>query len=211
MLLQAGDKNKKKGNFLTKISPKRNRKRLKPTIFLTENRKGLSVVIGYVLLIAISVVMSIVVYTWLKGYVPKDAIKCSEGTSIFIKDLVYTCTPGAETLNITVKNSGKFSVNGYFIHASNVSDPDSLAVIDISPRVLLGGKISGNSIVFNELVYNYLTPDEPTNVRMTSFNVTGYGRLYKVEIIPIRLQEEGNKKRIVSCGDAKISEMLACK
>jgi len=198
MLLQAGDKNKKKGNFLTKISPKR-------------NKRGLSVVIGYVLLIAISVVMSIVVYTWLKGYVPKDAMKCSEGTSIFIKDLVYTCTPGQETLNITVKNSGKFSVNGYFIHASNVSDPDSLAVIDISSRVLLGGKISGNSIVFNELVYNYLTPDEPTNVRMTSFNVTGYGKLYKVEIIPIRLQDEGNKKRIVSCGDAKIAEMLACK
>jgi len=169
------------------------------------------VVIGYVLLIAISVVMSVVVYSFLKGYVPKDTTKCSEGTSIFIRDIFYTCTSGAETLNITVKNNGKFSVNGYFIHVSNVSNLDALATIDISSRIKLGGNISGNSIVFNNLIYNYLTPDEPNNVRTSSFNVTKYGRLYKVEIIPTRLQEEGNKKKIVSCGDAKISEMLTCK
>ena len=198
MLLQAPDKSRKKGNFLS-------------TIFLKRNRNGLSVVIGYVLLIAISVVMSVVVYSFLKGYVPKDTTKCSEGTSIFIRDIFYTCTPGAETLNITVKNNGKFSVNGYFIHVSNVSNLDALATIDISSRIKLGGNISGNSIVFNNLIYNYLTPDEPNNVRTSSFNVTKYGRLYKVEIIPTRLQEEGNKKKIVSCGDAKISEMLTCK
>jgi len=175
------------------------------------DKRGLSIVIGYILLIAISIVMSIVVYSWLKTYVPKDTAKCAEGTSIFIRDIAYTCTPEKETLNITVKNNGKFSVNGYFIHVSNVSDLDALATIDISSRVLVGGKTSGNSIVFNELIDNYLTPNEPTNVRTTSFNVTRYGRLYKVEIIPIRLQEEGNKKRIVSCGDAKIEETLICK
>jgi len=198
MLLTVRDKNKKTGNFLGTISLKR-------------NRKGLSMVIGYVLLIAISITMSIIVYSWLIRYVPTDSIKCSEGTSIFISDMAYACTPGAETLNITVKNSGKFSVNGYFIHVSNVSDPDALATIDISSRIKVGGNVSGNSIVFNYLIYNYLTPDEPTNVRTSSFDVRGYGRLYKVEIIPIRRQEEGNKKKIVSCGDAKIDELLVCK
>ena len=189
---------------------KKRNMRQKPTIFLIKNRRGLSVVIGYVLLIVISISMSIIVYNWLIPIIPKDLPKCSEGTSIFIRDIAYSCTPGAETLNITVKNSGDFSVNGYSIRVSNVSDLDSLAVIDISSRVLLGGKISGNSIVFNELIYNYLTPDEPTNVRMTSFNVTGYGQLYKVEIIPTRLQEYGNRKISVRCGDA-IKEVLVCK
>lgn len=175
-----------------------------------QDKRGLSAVIGYVLIIAISIVMSIVVYAWLKTYVPKDTTKCSEGTSIFIRDTAYTCTLGQETLNITIKNNGKFSVNGYFIHVSNSSDLDSLATIDISSRIRVGGNISGNSIVFNQLIYNYLTPDEPTNVRTSSFNVSGYGQLYKVEIIPIRLQEEGTKKRIVSCGDSKVEETLAC-
>lgn len=192
------NKSKKTGNFLATISLKR-------------NRRGLSVVIGYILLIAISIVMSIVVYQWLKTYVPKDTTKCSEGTSIFIKEIAYTCTSGKETLNITVKNNGRFSVNGYFIHVSNVSNLDALATIDISSRILVGGKITGSSISFNELIANYLTPDEPTNVRMSSFNVTGYGRLYKVEITPIRIQREGNINRSVSCGDSKIEENLVCK
>jgi len=172
------------------------------------NKKGLSLVIGYVLLIAISIVMSIIVYSWLKTYVPKETLKCPEGTSLFIKEIEYTCTPGKETLNITVKNNGKFSINGYFIHVSNKSG-EELPTIDISSRILVGGKISGNSIVFSESI-NYLTPDEPTNVRMSSFNVTGYGQLYKIEIIPIRIQEEDNKKRTVSCGDAKVEEVLTC-
>jgi hypothetical protein len=176
-----------------------------------KNKKGISIVIGYILLIAISIVMSVLVYSWLKTYVPKESLKCPEGTSLFIKEISYTCTPGKETLNITVKNNGKFSINGYFIHVSNVSDPDALATIDISSRILIGGKTSGSSIVFDNLIENYLTPDEPTNVRMSSFNVTGYGTLYKVEIIPIRLQKEDNKKRIVSCGDAKVEEMFSCK
>jgi hypothetical protein len=175
------------------------------------DKKGLSMVIGYVLLIAISIVMSIIVYSYLKTYVPANPVECSEGTSLFIKEIAYACTPGAETLNITVKNNGKFSINGYFIRVSNVSNPDALAIIDISSKVLIGGEISVNSIAFNNLIENYLTPSEPTNVRMTSFNVAGYGRLYKVEIIPIRLQKEGNKKRVLSCDDARVEEMLTCR
>jgi len=198
MLSIVRKKNKKTGSFFG-------------TIFRKKNRKGLSMVIGYVLLVAISVVMSIIVYSWLKTYVPTDTIKCAEGTSIFIRDIAYTCTPGEETLNITVKNNGKFSVNGYFIHVSNVSNPDEIATIDISSKIKVGGNISGNSIVFSNLIYNYLTPDEPTNVRTSSFDVRGYGTLYKVEIIPIRLQEEGSKKKIASCADAKIEEALVCK
>jgi len=182
-----------------------------PTLFHKKNRKGLSMVIGYVLLIAISIVMSIIVYSYLKTYVPADSAKCSEGTSLFIKDIAYACTSGAETLNITVKNNGKFSIEGYFIRVSNVSNLDALAIIDISSKVFEGGEISGNAIVFNNLIENYLTPNEPTNLRMTSFNVAGYGRLYKVEIIPIRIQEEGNKKRVVSCNDARIEETLTCR
>lgn len=176
-----------------------------------KNKRGLSVVIGYVLLISVSIAMSILVYQWLKTYVPKDAIKCSEGTSIFIKDITYTCTSGKETLNITVKNNGKFSINGYFIYVSNVSDPNILTTIDISSRIAEGGGTTGNSIVFSDLIENYLTPDEPTNIRKSSFDVTGYGTLYKVEIIPTRIQEENNKKRVVSCSDAKVEEAFTCK
>jgi len=180
------------------------------SLLVIGNKRGVSVVIGYVLLIAISIVMSILVYAWLKNYVPSETAQCPDETSIFIRDVAYTCTPGSETLNITLKNNGKFSVNGYFIRVSNVSDSDALAATDISSRIKFGGNISGNSIVFSNLIYNYLTPDEPANVRFSSFDVSGYGRLYKIEIIPTRIQEEGSKKKLVSCSNSKIEEVLTC-
>jgi len=175
-----------------------------------KNRRGLSQVIGYVLIIAISITMSIIVYAWLLPIIPTPDIKCAEGTSIFIKDAAYACTPGAETLNITVQNNGNFNVNGYYIRVSNVSDQNALAIIDISSRIKVGGNISGNSIIFNNLIYNYLTPEEPNNVRTSSFDVSGYGRLYKVEITPTRIEEYGNKKKFVGCRNA-VKEALVCK
>ena len=195
----------------SRVSHKRKKGGNSTTIFLKKNRIGLSAVIGYVLIIAISITMSIVVYSWLKTFVPAQELKCPDGTSVFIRDLAYTCTPGAETLNITLKNNGKFSVNGYFIQVSNDSNLDALPTIDISSRIRLGGNVSANSIVFSYLIYNYLTPGEPTNVRMSSFNVSGYGRLYKVSITPSRIEEQGTKKKSVICSAAKIEEEIACK
>jgi FlaG/FlaF family flagellin (archaellin) len=171
-----------------------------------KNRKGLSIVVGYVLLIAISIVMSVIVFVWLRTYVPKDTMKCPDGTSVFIKDISYNCA--SKVLTVTLKNNGKFSVNGYFIHVSNKTN-EELATIDLSSRIMSGGNVSGNAITFS-LDQNSLTPTEPTNSKISLFNVTGYGTLYKLEIIPTRFQEEDEKMRFVSCGDAKVEETLTC-
>lgn len=180
---------------------------LLPATMDRKNKKGLSIVIGYILLIAISIVMSVIVFQWLRTYVPKDSLQCSEGTSVFIKDISYNCT--SMMLKVTLKNNGKFSVDGYFIHASNKSG-EELATIDLSSRITSGGNVSGSSITFDPFNQNALTPDEPTNVKVSYFNATGYGLLYKIEIIPIRIQEQENKRRVVSCSDAKVEEALTC-
>jgi hypothetical protein len=174
-------------------------------MWLQADKKGLSIIIGYVLLIVISIVMSIIVFQFLKNYVPKDVASCPEGTSVFIRDVSYNCTEN--TLAITLKNNGKFSVDGYFIHVSNQTE--GISTIDLSSKILSGGNISGNSVIFSLMTQNSLTPDEPTNVKLVRFNVSGLGALYKVEIIPTRIQED-TRKRVVSCGDAKVQETLAC-
>ncbi|MDD5012553.1 MAG: hypothetical protein PHQ66_02840 [Candidatus Nanoarchaeia archaeon] len=180
------------------------------------DKRGLSLVIGYILLIAISVVMSVIVYQWLRTYVPTESVECDEGVSIFINDVSYDCTAG--NLEVTTRNNGKFSVNGYFIRASNNSE--GLATIDLSLNILggYGGSIYGNtnSISFsNETCVsdceNSLTPTVSSNVKSLTFNVSSYGgNLVKIEIIPTRIQEIDNKKRLVSCGGAKIEETLVC-
>lgn len=179
--------------------------------FFPKNRKGISIVIGYILLIAISIVMSIVVYQWLVTYVPTESIECDDGSSLFISSISYDCL--TYTLDITVKNNGRFSLQGYFIHASNKTEGE-IATIDLSHDVtnetgqIDTSKIYGNSIIFNELVENALNPGSPA---LSTFNVTKYGSsLKKIEIIPTRIQEIKGVKRLVTCGDAKIEEVLTC-
>ena len=77
-------KKKKKSQIPIIFLPK-NRKSL-GTLFLPKNRKAVSEMIGYILLITIGIAMSIIIFTWLKGYIPKESIECSEGVSVFIKN-----------------------------------------------------------------------------------------------------------------------------
>jgi FlaG/FlaF family flagellin (archaellin) len=174
------------------------------------DKRGISVVIGYVLLIAISIVMSVLVYQWLRTYVPKEAIKCEEGTSVFLKDVSYDCA--ASKLTLTIKNNGKFSVDGFFIHISNKSGED-LAAIDISKNIDASqtSYLAGNEIKFSELTANSLSPEGTSNTATFSFNTASYGTIYKVEIIPVRIEVIDSKTRLVSCSDAKVSENLVCK
>lgn len=171
---------------------------------MNKNKRGLSEVIGYILLISISIIMSVVVYQWIKTYVPKDSPKCAEGTSLFVKEILYDCANSK--LNISVRNNGKFSINGYFIHVSNKAN-ETLATIDISGNITFGGNVSGNSVIFSQLTENSL---EPAGIKTSSFNVADLGRLYRLEIIPIRIQEIDGRKRVVSCGDSKVEETLNC-
>ena len=192
------------------INKKKENRKFSHYNFFKKNKKGLSEVISYILLIAVSIAMSIAVYQWLKTYVPTESVTCNDGTSIFIKTISYQCSVNPKLLTVTVENNGKFGIDGYFIHASNNPDPNALATVDISGKVTKGGIIFGNSIEFSNTVENSLSPEEEHNIQISSFNVQSFGTLYKLEIIPFRMQVVDNKKRIVSCSDAKVEETLTC-
>jgi hypothetical protein len=174
---------------------------------MMQNKRGISIVIGYVLIIVISIVMSALVYQWLKTYVPKDAAACPDGTSMFIKQTTYDCTTGI--LTVTVKNNGRFGLDGYFIHASNRSD-EKLSTIDISNNFMGSlALISGSEVRFF-LLENGLSPESDSNTNTEIFNVSSYGRLYKIELIPVRIQIVERKKLVASCTAAKTEEVLSC-
>lgn len=182
---------------------------LRATTRKKQDKKGLSVIIGYILLIAISIVMSVVVYNWLKTYVPKDVVACQDGTSVFIKELNYNCVEGSKKLEIILKNNGKFSVAGYYVRASDAPN-QNIATIDLSSSVIEnheGENTFGSAVVF-VLGENNLEPGES---RALSFDMNSYSTLYKIELIPVRWQEAEGKKKLVSCNDAKIDGALICK
>jgi len=84
---------------------------------LVKNKRGLSNIVGYVLLISITIALSVIVYGWLRFYVsPEDIDTCSEGVNVIIRS--YECfLPGADGLGgriiVTLKNKGLFTVDGY--------------------------------------------------------------------------------------------------
>ena len=173
---------------------------------LNKSKKAVSVIIGYVLLITFAVVLGVIVYTWMKTYVPQEDINCPSGTSLLIESYTYDCSSNILTLNI--KNNGKFSVGGYFIYATDNSS-QQLATIDLSKMntdnasmlkplgIIFGGIGSGNK--------NSLAPND---VEREIYNLTGIGRIYLIEIVPIRWQTQDRKMTLVSCKDAEIKEQI---
>lgn len=172
-------------------------------MFTQTKKKGISPIIGYVLLVTFVIILGVLIYNWMKTYVPQEDLECPDGTSLFIKD--YSCD--SSTLNLTIKNNGKFNVGGYFIYATTTPE-QALATRDISlyidePVAHLnptGIKLTGE---MNSL--------KPTQEEIESYDISNVSfAIYSVEIIPIRWQKERRINRIVSCSNSKISEEISC-
>ncbi|MCK5149359.1 hypothetical protein KAJ87_00340 [Candidatus Pacearchaeota archaeon] len=168
-----------------------------------KSKKGVSIMIGYVLLIVFAIIISFVVYRSLKTYIPKDVIECPEGVSIFIEQADFNSV--TSILNLSLINNGKFNIAGYFIYARNISDEEVLATISLA-EYTPKGKDKGGYVLLH--MDNSLKPNEKIN-NLFDLSATGIGEIYSIEIIPTRFQEEENKIRFVSCGDAKVSETIS--
>ena len=96
---------------------------------MQKNRKGISIMIGYIFLITITIVISTIVFQQLKTYIPTEKIECPEGVSIFLKEVTYDCD--INELNITLKNNGRFNIAGYFIAGAD-SPEKEIATINLS-------------------------------------------------------------------------------
>jgi hypothetical protein len=168
------------------------------------DKRAVSIMVGYVLLVTSAVIMGVIVYQWIRTYVPTEALECPEGVSIFLKEYSYDC--GVEELTATLKNNGRFNLAGYFIHATNNTNQE-LATIDLSGYTSLGeGK--GGTVLFTGTTNSFEPSDEKTHV--FDLRNSGIGQIYSIEIVPVRFQEEEGKQRFTSCGNAKVEEMIHC-
>jgi len=167
-------------------------------------KKGISAVIGYILLITFAIIISALLYQWLRSYVPRESLECPDGVSLFLKDYIYDCT--GENIHITLKNNGRFNIAGYFIHATNRPD-QKLATINLIDYT--DAEKGHGAILLGDENNNTIEPGEEIG---NDFDLTGsdIGRIYSLQIIPVRWQEAENRIKFVSCGKAKIEEELIC-
>ncbi|MFH1522084.1 MAG: archaellin/type IV pilin N-terminal domain-containing protein [archaeon] len=142
---------------------------------LGKKKKALSNVVGYVLLISITISLSVLVYGWLKFYVSEEDIAtCPDGISIIIKD--YGCIPsplGADSgyLSITLKNKGLFKVDGYSLRVHDRPDADFgfYTFNDTGVAIMPGGEDTGTYYFADKLVDDGKALKEVTLVEVQPF------------------------------------------
>lgn len=170
-------------------------------------KKGISIMVSYVLLIVFVIIIGAIVYQWLRTYVPTQAMECPDGVSLFIKDADFDSSDSQ--LIITLRNNGRFNLAGYFIHATNSSDQE-LPIIDLSGYLDTTegrpGMIFGNSVLFFESEGNLFTPGSEKSY---FFDIpSSIGEPHLIRITPTRFQEVDERQRFVSCSDARVGQLV---
>jgi hypothetical protein len=82
------------------------------------DKKAISLIVAYVLLITIAIALSALVYSWLRFYVgPSQNEECPEGVALIIQD--YDYDDRNNNLSLTLQNKGRFNVTGFIVRVSD--------------------------------------------------------------------------------------------
>lgn len=153
---------------------------------IKKEKRGISELLSYVLLVGLGVTLSVAVYSWLTFYIHQSKIElCPEGVSIIISN--YNCS--ADKLSLEVRNKGLFNIDGFILRANN--------------------RTKGNP-VFKIFVYNYTsaaTPPLSPSQGFTHINIDyrATAKITELEIQPYRIFENSS---IVLCDKAVIKQKV---
>lgn len=126
------------------------------------NKKSVSEMIAYVLLVVIAISVSVIVYSFLRAYIPREPEKCPDDVSLIIQD--YSCLDDIFTL--TIKNQGLHSVDGMYVYISNQSGVPVVFPLEekvphgVSGEVFFPSRLNASdsmNLYFNYSKYNDIT------------------------------------------------------
>lgn len=145
-----------------------------------KNKKGLSEIIGYVLLIVFAVSMSAIVYSFLRTKIPKQQEKCPADVSVEI--ISYNLESGLLNLTIDLRNRGLFSINGISVRLKEGGK--SCSVIKASCKNCSRYQARSDKILFSAKM-------DPSEIKTISMIYAGCVKPSEIEIAPMRFMEEG--------------------
>ena len=167
-----------------------------------KNKRAVSPMIAYVLLIVIGISVAFLVYQWLKLQIPAQSEKCSEDVRIIIKS--YECNQANKKISLIFQNKGLFNIDGVYVRYSD--RPDGVPAEGLEP--------SGNSnsltnpergfLYFGVGIPNPLPPDKTYN---QTFDYGALGIIKKVQVQPFVLSDEN---KIILCSDGTITDKVEC-
>lgn len=167
------------------------------------DKRGVSIMIGYVLLVTAAIVMSFIVYSWMKTYIPKEELKCPDDVSLTIGEV--QCND--EKMLVTIKNNGLFNIDGYTIKGD----------------IYQGGVGFGKTDLYEKGYFYFDEPGKPEKEKQNNIpfgidsSVSGSGLFIvkEIEITPViaKFNTETGKNETTICSDAiakKNIEILNC-
>lgn len=171
------------------------------------NKKGISTMIEYVMLITIAISLSGVVYIWLKGYTPaKEEVSCPNGVSLYFSKIDCKQAGDYYSLNITLKNTGRFSLRGFFVRGA--TDVSELASIDISEEFKFN--FSEGEVLFGDVAKTFGNNSFIPGEEMTFEKIVISKDIKKIDIIPTRAEDIGKTRYVAICSNSLVSERIIC-
>ncbi|MDP1695902.1 MAG: hypothetical protein Q8L29_03245 [archaeon] len=162
-----------------------------------KNKKGVSEIVSYTLLVIIAVGLSVLVYNFLLGYVPKDKVgQCPEGTSLIVQSIVCEQISGTATITeLKLSNKGLWNIPFAYIRVGVVG-AKVRSSLEPSPYpfepVLAPGKTTEPfSLDVSPDIINYLSGTE-----------------YEIEVQPVIFSEETQKR--IACTNSIITQPFSC-
>ena len=151
------------------------------------NKKAVSIIVAYTILIVVAIGISAIVYSSLKLYLPSDKETCPEQISIRIEEA--NCSGG--NLTVLLSNTGLFNISAVYIRFQNSS------------------RIVRNQLNPNEGIL-IVPPQSPNQVwEMGPYdisNITTSSGQYTVEVQPAVIV----KQKVALCVNAVVTEDVFC-
>ncbi len=160
--------------------------------FPFRNKKAVSEMVSYVLLIVIAISISVFVYAYLKLYLPENRRECEADTKIVITDV--TCLKNFNTLSFKMENRGLFTVSGVYVKF-DVPNKKVKTQLNKDNEFLHPPLVPGNATGFN---YGNISQTINSSL-VTNIN-------YELEIEPAVLQDGF----LVLCKDGIVTYPVTC-
>ena len=165
-----------------------------------KNKKGISEIISYVLLIVIAVGLSVLVFSFLKLYIPKfQTPECPQDVSLIVSEVVCKTNPADSSkmqLTITLVNKGLFNVTDVYIRLGK-ERREVLSLVN-------DGKINSGVHLASPLAPGAKTLQRDYDV---SSIVSPDTSIYTLEIEPAI---ENKKGELALCDNAVITQKITC-
>ncbi|MFA5019672.1 MAG: archaellin/type IV pilin N-terminal domain-containing protein [Candidatus Pacearchaeota archaeon] len=158
------------------------------------NKKGISEVVSYVLLIVVVVSISVLVYGWLRTQIPQIKQECPDDVSLFVKG--YNCDANANKITITFQNKGLFQIDGAYVRISNKENAVPIIPLNLSSEDILS---SEGRIRFGT---SGLASGKE---QMLIFNYFENAQIYHLQVEPFIDEEIEGKTKEIICSKSTIT------